>query len=151
VAYLKIDSVDKAIEHLRAIIEREKDSEHTHHYLGLAYLEKEELDSSALHLEKAAEMGISEKMAIYYADLAKVKQMQYQYKEAIQHYEEAYAHSDNPEHLFHLARNCDLYYKDKRIANKYYQRYLATGNDKYHQYTLDRMKQLREIIHFQGH
>ncbi len=150
VAYLKIDSVDKAIEHLSAIVKRGEDSEHTHHYLGLAYLEKEALDSSAVHLEKAAEMGISEKMGTYHADLARVKQLQYKYKEAINHFEEAYAYSDDPEHLFHMARNCDLYYKDKRIANKYYQRYLATGNEKFKQYTLDRMKQLREIIHFQG-
>ena len=131
VAYLKIDSVDKAIEHLGAIVERGEDSEHTHHYLGLAYLEKEALDSSAVHLEKAAEMGISEKMGTYHADLARVKQLQYKYKDAINHFEEAYAYSDDPEHLFHMARNCDLYYKDKRIANKYYQRYLATGNDKF--------------------
>ena len=150
VAYLKTDSVDKAIEHLTAIVLRGEASEHTHHYLGLAYLENEELDSSVVHLEKAAELGISKKMAIYHADLAKVKQIQYQYKDAINHYEEAYAYSEKPEHLFQLARNCDLYYKDKRIANKYYQKYLATGNEKFKQYTLDRMKQLREIIHFQG-
>lgn len=150
VAYLKIDSVDKAFEHLSAIVKRGEDSEHTHHYLGLAYIEKEELDSSVVHLEKAAKMGISEKMGIYHADLANVKQMQYQYKDAIRHYEEAFSYSNKAEHLFHIARNSDLYYKDKRIANKYYKRYLATGNEKFKQYTLDRMKQLREIIHFQG-
>lgn len=150
VAYLKIDSVAKSIEHLTAIVERGEGTEHTHHYLGLAYLEREEFDSSTMHLEKAIELGISQKMGTYHADLGQVMQTQYKYKKAIAHYEQAYAYSEDPEHLFLLARNCDLYYKDKRIANKYYRRYLATGDGKFRQYTNDRLKQLREIIHFQG-
>ncbi len=150
VAYLKIDSVDKSIEHLSAIVKRGDDSEHTHHYLGLAHFEKEEYDTAAYHLEKAIEMGISKKMGTYHADLAQLKQTQYKYKEAIRHYEEAFAYSGNPQHLFHLARNCDLYYKDKKIANKYYKRYLATKDEKFKEYTLQRMKQLKEVIHFQG-
>ncbi len=150
VAYLKIDSTEKAIEHLSAIVQRGEDTEHTQHYLGLAYLEKEQFDSSQLHLEKAVEMGISKKMSVYHADLAQLMQTQYKYKAAIEHYEKAYAYSKDPEHLFHLARNCDLYYKDKRIASKYYRKYLNTGDAKFQEYTEDRIKQLREIIHFQG-
>ncbi|MEL7122032.1 MAG: tetratricopeptide repeat protein [Bacteroidota bacterium] len=149
VAYLKIDSVEKSIEHLTAIIKRKKDNQHTHHYLGLAYFEKKDYDLSKIHIQQAIELAISPKIATYHADLATVMEKDYDYKGAIKQFEKAYSYSEDPEHLFYMARNSDLYYKDKKIAQKYYNKYLATNDQKFKQYTLDRLKQLREIIHFQ--
>ena len=150
VAYLHVDSIDKAIFHLESIVMREKDTEHTHHYLGLAYREKGDLDKSIFHLEKAIEMGISPKIDIYHADLAAVLESEYQYKQAAHHFEKAHEYTQKPEYLFHLARNFDLYYKDKSIALKYYKKYLTSNDEKYQDYTRQRIEQLKEIVHFQN-
>jgi tetratricopeptide (TPR) repeat protein len=149
VAYLQVDSVDKSIFHLESIVAREKDTEHTHHYLGLAYREKREIDKSIEHLKKAIELGISTKIDIYHSDLGSILETEYQYKEAAHHFEKALEYTGKAEYLFHLARNCDLYYKDKKIALKYYKRYLATSDKKYKDYTQQRIEQLKEIVHFQ--
>ena len=42
---------------------------------------------------------------------------------------------------------CGQYYKDKRIAMRYYKRYLKTGNKKYEDYSTKRVEQLKEVIH----
>lgn len=149
VAYLKVDSLDKSITNLMAIVKRKKDSEHTHHYLGLAYLGKEDYKKSITHLNKAIDLGISEKMGTYYGDLANVHEKNKDYKKALNHYEQAYAYTNEPDHLFFMARSADFYFRDKRIAQKYYQRYLSKNHKKYKSYTEDRLKQLKEIIHFQ--
>ena len=148
VAYLDVDSIDQAIFHLESIIEREKDTEHTHHYLGLAYREKEMHDKSIEHFERAIKKGISPKIDIYHSDLAAVLELEYDYKAAAQHFEKAYEYKGKKEYLFHQARNYDLYYKDKKIALKYYKKYLATNDEKYKDYTKQRIEQLKEIVHF---
>lgn len=149
VAYLKVDSIQKSIEHLEAIIRRKKDSEHTHHYLALAYFEEGDYPKSEKHFNKAIDMGISEKISTYYADLANVFEEQKNYKKAIQNYQTAYSYSGEASHLFFWARSADFYYRDKKIAQKYYKRYLATNDKKYRNYTEARLKELKEIIHFQ--
>ena len=148
-AYLQIDSLDAAIFHLEEIVKRKKDTQYTHHYLGLAYRDKEELDKSIEHFKKAIELGISPKMSIYYADLAAVYYEEDRYKEAYNHYQKAHEFSGEAVFLFQTARNADLYYKDKNIALRYYQKYLNTSDKKFRQYTVDRIKQLKEIIHQQ--
>lgn len=148
VAYIHLDSVEQAIEHLEAIVDRGKDSEYTHHYLGLAYRSKEEHEKSIEHFEKAIELGISEKMGDFQADLASVLIEQNNYRSAIAHYREALKYKPAAEHLFHLARACDQYYKDKKIAMKYYEQYLSTDDKKFRNYTEQRIKQLKEFIHF---
>lgn len=150
VAYLRIDSFDRAIAHLEAIVAREKDTEHTHHYLGLGYLEKEEPEKAETHLRRAIELGISPKMGIYHGDLASLLASRDHYKGAIDHYQAAYEHDPQPEFLFHLARQSDLYYRDKRIALRHYRDYLDTRDPKFRAYAEQRITQLQEIIHFQN-
>ncbi|MDX1666764.1 MAG: tetratricopeptide repeat protein [Saprospiraceae bacterium] len=149
VAYLKVDSVDQAIEHLEQIVAREEDSEHTHHYLGIAYRQKREIEKATAHMEKAVEKGISPKISSYYAELGALAEKQKKYKLAMEHYENAYRHSQNPEHLFHVAHNCDRYYKDKNMALRYYRKYLRSGNEKFQEYAQARTSQLKELLHFQ--
>ncbi|MEN0048388.1 MAG: tetratricopeptide repeat protein [Bacteroidota bacterium] len=150
VAYLYLDSLDQTIFHLNELIKREKDSEHTHHYLGIAYHKMDSLERSIEHFETAIQKGISEKIDIYYSDLGSIYEEQKDYKAAIQHYEKAYEYSAAAETLFFLARNHDLYYKDKKMAMRYYQKYWNTGDLKYRKYTKERIERLKEVIHFQG-
>ena len=148
VAYMRLDSVEQGIYHLEAITERGDDNEHTHHYLGTGYRQKGELEKSQAHYEKAIELGISPKIALYYEDLAAIYEEQGDYKKAIAYFEKSYEHEADAELLFHLARNHDLYYKDKRMAMRYYEQYSNTDDKKYQNYTAQRMEQLKEIIHF---
>lgn len=150
VAYLQIDSVDLAIKNLEHIVERKKDSEYTDHYLGLAYMTKDSISKSIEHFQLAIEKGTSPKMPDFHADLATVFERENRLSEALNHYKSAVAFGDNPEHLFHLARMSDKYYKDKSIALKHYRAYLRTGDSKYREYVDGRIDQLKEIIHFRG-
>ena len=150
VSYIHIDSVDTAIYHLNRIVAREKDSEHTHHYLGLAYRTKGEIEKAEEHFKKAIELGISQQMGEYYAGLASTLEDKGDIREAIKQYEKAREYGSGGETIFHLARNCDLYYKDKKIALRYYQEYLNTRDNKYKEYAQQRIPQLKEIIHFQN-
>lgn len=149
VAYLQIDSSNKAIEFFQSIIRRKKDSEYTHHYLGLAYKAEQNFEKSEEHLAIAIDKAISNKISNYYGDLASVFEEQKKYKKAINNFQAAYNYSSKGEYLFFIARNADFYYRDKRIAQKHYQKYLKTTDKKYRNYTENRLKELREIIHFQ--
>lgn len=147
VAYLRMDSLDHSVFHLERIVARGKDTDRTHHYLGLAYRALDQVEKSIAHLEKAIELGISEQMGTYQSDLASIHMSEDQYRPAIDRYRKAYQYEPKSEYLFHLARACDLYYKDKQPALKYYDQYLASKDQKFREYSTQRIKQLKEIIH----
>lgn len=148
VAYVRLDSVDQAIGHLQAIVDREGGTEHTHHYLGLAYFGKKEMAPALEHLNKAVELGISEKMGIYHGDLANVYVANYDYRKGIEHYRAAYGYIAVPRYLFRLAQLSDLYYKDKKIALGYFEQYLASGDAEFREYSEQRAQQIKEYLHF---
>ena len=147
VAYLRTDSLNQCIFHLNKIIEREKDSEHTHHYLALAYELQEDFEKAKTHFEKAIEKGISSKVPRYHEDLAKLYEKSNDYYKAYENYKAAYDYEAADELLFHIAYNADQYYKDKNIALRFYKKYLSTSDQKYQEYTNKRIVQLKEIIH----
>lgn len=111
---------------------------------------KEELDKAEEHFKIAIEKGVSPQMGEFHAGLAALLEEKNQLREAIRYYEKAIEYGADAETIFHLARNCDLYYKDKNIALRHYQKYLKTKDNKYREYTARRLKQLKEIIHFQN-
>ncbi len=147
VAYLKTDQIDDCIYHLNRLIAKEVDSEHTHHYLALAYQIKEDFEKAAAHFEKAIEKGVSKKVPRYHEDLAKLHEESNRFYKAYENYKAAYDYKAKDELLFHIAHNADKYYKDKKIAMRYYKRYLKTTDKKYKEYTSQRIEQLKEIIH----
>lgn len=149
VAYVRIDSLDRAIQHLEAIVARKKDTEHTHHYLGLAYFGKGDYTKSEEHLQLAIKKGISEKMGTYHGDLANVLAARNDLRGAIDHYRQALEYATDAEFLFRLAQLSDQYYKDKKIALQYFEQYLASGHGKFRDYSEQRSRQLREYLHFQ--
>ncbi|MCP3927873.1 MAG: hypothetical protein GY705_02095 [Bacteroidetes bacterium] len=150
VSYIHLDSLDTAIYHLERIIDREKDSEHTHHYLGLAYQTKEEMEKAENHFLLAIEKGISPQIGEYYDGLATIMKKQNKLREAIRYFEKALEFGARGESIFQLAHTCDLYYKDKKIALRYYQQYLNSSNEKYREHAEVRIVQLKEILHFQN-
>ena len=149
VAYLQVDSLEKALFHLNRMVDLKKDTEHTHHYLALAYDELGDFEKSKIHYEKAIEKGISKKVPRYHTDLAILYELNKDYKKAYDHYLAANRYSDDPKLLFHIAQNADNYFKDKNIALRYYQKYIKTKDSTFKEYTEQRITQLKEDIHFQ--
>jgi Flp pilus assembly protein TadD len=149
VSYLQLDSLVKGIFQLEHIIGQQKETEHTHHYLSIAYDQKGDADRSMYHLEKALEKAISPKTSTYYEELAAHYDRKKDYKSALELYEEAYAHSGKPIYLFYVARNTDLFYEDKNMALRQYKKYVATGDTKYQEYCNNRIAELKEAIHLE--
>ncbi len=146
-AYLKMDSINRAIYHFTRLIDREKDSEHTHHYLALAYEVKEEIEKSTFHFGEAIKKGISKKVPRYHQDLAELYERKKQYGKAYEHYRAAHNYAPQNELLFLIAINADRYFKDKSIALRYYQKYASSRDEKYSTYARQRIDELIELLH----
>ncbi len=148
-AYLQTKAYDESLFHLTQIISKRQASEYTHYHMAVALEAQGKLEESIKHYDLAIELGISENIPVYYKNLAKLYVDTKALRAAITAYKEAYEYSGKPEHLFQIARNSDLYYKDKKIALRYYKKYLATKHAAYRSYAKERVAQLKEIIHFQ--
>lgn len=72
----------------------------------------------------------------------------YRFDQALQLLTRCY-HKD-PQTLYLLANQTDVYYRDKSIALNYYQQYLASSDSTYRQDAADRVRYLREVVHQQG-
>ncbi len=149
VAYLQVDSLEKALFHLNRMVNLKKATEHTHHYLALVYDELGDFEKSQVHYKKAIELGISKKVPRYHTDLAILYETKKQYKKAYDHYLAASRYSEEPDLLFHIAKNADRYFKDKNIALRYYQKYIKTKDSTFKDYAEQRITQLKEDLHFQ--
>jgi len=149
-AYIKEEEFEKGRYHFERLVEKKKDGESTHYYLALAYAGLGDPAKSNEHYEIAIEMGISENTPLYYRNLASNYEDQNQLREAIKAYQSALIYSDASSIYYDLGRLSDVYYKDKKIALKYYQKFLdrnKTVEDKRRQLVRDRMGALKEYIH----
>lgn len=140
-----------AIKVLKRLLEQDKNNESIHYYLGLSYKKIREFEKGQYHFESAIDKGITRYLSDYYVQLALCFEEQGLLEKSIKSYQIAYKSSKQNILLYHLARNYDLYYKDKSTALSYYERYLAM-NDSDHipllGYSKKRISELKEIIHF---
>ena len=148
-AYLHTEDYEKSLFHLNRIIAKRQSSEHTHYHMALALKAQGDLEESIVHYNKAIQLGISKNISIYYKNLAKIYTDKKDLPKTIEAYKEAFAYAGKAEYLFQIARNSELYYKDKKIGLRYYKKYIATKNTTYRVYAKERIAQLKEIIHFQ--
>ncbi|PCJ26998.1 MAG: hypothetical protein COA97_04705 [Flavobacteriales bacterium] len=146
-----VKNYQNAIVILEKITDDNKQSEIIHYYLGLAHREAGNINNSIKYFEKAINKGISNNISTYYTNLAVSLEEKGMFKESINAYQAAYKSSKDKILLYHLARNYDSYYKNKKTALKYYEMYLAkndTGNVKFKNYSKHRISELKQIIHF---
>jgi tetratricopeptide (TPR) repeat protein len=146
---VNLDKYEAAVEVLIPALSKVKDKEIVHYYLAAAYNGLEDFLRAEEHYHLAIKAGISINIPVYYSNLASLFEDKKQYKKAIESYKKAYDFNPKPENLFHIAKNSDNYYRDKKICMRWYQKYLDTKDKKFRQYSLDRIAQLKEIIHFQ--
>ena len=95
---------------------------------------------------------MSDNLASYFTNLGAVFEEQGKFKESIQAYKLAYEESNDEILLYRLAKNYDVYYADKEIALKYYEKYLEKTDDslnkKYTDYAKKRASSIKREIHF---
>ncbi|MFK7774684.1 MAG: tetratricopeptide repeat protein [Saprospiraceae bacterium] len=149
-AYLHLEQFDSCIFHLNEIVRKEENSELTHYQLALAYKGIGDLDQSEIEYQAAIEKGISENVGVYFKNLALVFDEQNKLKEAIAAWKKAIEYSPEEEvYLYFLARDCDNYYRDKKIARRYYRQYYDTKHKEYREYVRLRIQYLNGVIHQQ--
>ncbi len=150
-AYLHLEKFDSCIYHLNEIVRKGEDSELTHYQLALAYKGNGDLAQSEIEYQAAIEKGISENVGVYFKNLALVFNEQNKLKEAIAAWKKAVEYSpDEHVYLYFLAKDCDNYYRDKKIARRYYRQYYDTKDKQYREYVRLRIQYLNGIIHQQG-
>lgn len=128
ISYFQLKDYEKTVECMNFLLLSGVKSEWVYYYLGASYRELGDTPRSIENMSKAIESGISENIEIYYSQLAKSYEDAKDYKNAIHYYQAAYEKSKTKILLYHLARNYDIYFKDKSSAVAYYKRYLASDD-----------------------
>ena len=148
-ALVQIDSSEKAIFHLTRALATTPEDEKLHYYLGVAYEKLEENKSAIFHFEKATDYSVSPSLGKYFRNLAKLYDQGKNLPKAIEAYKEAYRYDADPKMLYYLARASDIYYRDKKIAIKYYGKYISSKDDTktYKNYSRERKRYLKEQMH----
>lgn len=150
-AYLHLEEYDSCIYHLDRIVERGEESDLTYYQLAIAHRSKGDLDKGAESYQLAIKKGISENVGTYYKNMALIFDEQKKYKDAIAAWKKAIEYSPKEHvYLFHLAQDCDKYYRDKKIARRYYRKYYDTKHQKYREYVRERIQYLNGLIHQRG-
>ena len=151
ISQFHLSNYPEAIRWLSFLRQEGLDTEVLNYYLGLSYRNAGESAKGISFLEKAVKKGVSENLGHYYTQLAVTYEEKGDYAKAIQAYQLAYKDSGDRLLLYHLARNYDRYYKDKKVAINYYEKFLAevdTVNANYQDYARFRSSQLKEHLHF---
>lgn len=120
----KLNNYNKTIYWMNFMLRNGVKAEWIYYYLGMSYQKLNEQDSAILYINKAIEEGISDDIDIYYTQLASSYEAANNFKMAIKYYKAAYEESKSGILLYHIARNYDVYYKDKAQAIEYFKRYL---------------------------
>ena len=146
---IQIDSFNKAIPYLFKSLTDHGDNENSHYYLATAYQKLDSVEYAKHHFDKAIEESISSNVDLYHRNLAKIYNQENKLKKAIYHYKDAFKYGKDPLMLFYLARASDMYYKDKNIAVRYYDRFIKSDYDheEYIKYSKQRTRYLKEQQH----
>ncbi|EMR04314.1 tetratricopeptide repeat protein [Cesiribacter andamanensis] len=151
ISHFHLGRYPEAIRWLDFLQQQGVDTEVLNYYLGLSYRNNGQPEKAIVLLEKAVKKGMSENLGHYYTQLAVSYEEKGDHGKAIQAYQLAYKDSGDRLLLYHLARNYDRYYKDKKVALRYYEKFLVevdTVNTGYQDYARYRASQLKEHIHF---
>lgn len=153
IANYHLKNYKEAVELLEMVIKVERDSDLLHYYAGLSYRELGELEKATKYLEKSIDLSVSDNLPNYYTQLAVCYEEDGQTAKAIQAYKIAYKETKDKVLLYHLARNYDVLYKDKKVALSYYEKYLEekdTANEYLMNYSKYRIQELKAGVHFEA-
>lgn len=128
ISYFQLDQFDKVILYMDHLLKNNLKADWIYYYLGVSYKQLNKPDSAIIFLNKAIDAGISENISTYYTQLANSYEDIKDFKSAIKYYRAAYENSRKNILLYHLARNYDVYYKDKTTAIAYFKKYLNSDD-----------------------
>ncbi|HMG90976.1 MAG TPA: tetratricopeptide repeat protein [Chryseolinea sp.] len=128
IANFALDEYEEAINWMNFLLNADTRAEWIYYYIGLSYQNINQPDSAIVYLNKAIDEGISENIGDYYAQLAASYEAANNFKMAIKYYKAGYNVSKSGILLYHLARNYDVFYKDKEQAILYFKKYLESDD-----------------------
>lgn len=128
ISYFQLKDYSKLVTCMNYLVRHMYDYDWIYYYLGVATRELGDAPASVKWLNLAAQRSISENTRTYYSQLGLSYEEMGNYEEAIRAYRAAYNYSKEGILLYHLARNYDVYYKDKATALLYYQKYLESDD-----------------------
>ncbi|MGZ3755035.1 MAG: tetratricopeptide repeat protein [Mucilaginibacter sp.] len=125
----------------------DKMNEGTFFYIGTSYEGLADYPNAILYFNKALKDGISSNVPDYYNDIGDSYGYMHQSKKAIAAYQKSLQFEERPLTYYSLANVYDVDLKDKKMALKYYKKYLAGKHDdkeekKYLDYTNLRIPEL---------
>ncbi|PTM03625.1 MAG: hypothetical protein DA405_09860 [Bacteroidetes bacterium] len=136
---------------LERMILKEDPSELIYNYLGLAYFETQQYAESEKAFTKALRKAISDKTGAYYSYIGLNQYHQQNYTMAVISFEESFHFKKDPLIYYYIARSYDEQFADKKPAQKYYERFLATSreaDDAYTNFSKERLSQFKTADHF---
>ena len=128
ISQYRLNEYEQAIKWLDFLLRGDLKAEWIYYFLGVSYQHLNKPDSAIIFLNKAVEAGISGNIGLYYSQLATSYENVNNFKMAIKYYKAAYEESKSGILLYHLARNYDVFYKDKAQAIAYFKRYLESDD-----------------------
>lgn len=128
ISYFNLAEHTKSMTCMSYLLKNRYDYEWIYYYMGISSRELGEVSTSLRWFKMAAEKSISENTKTYYSELGKSYEQLGDYQGAIRAYRAAYNYSKDGILLYHLARNYDVYYKDKKLALEYYEKYLESDD-----------------------
>jgi tetratricopeptide (TPR) repeat protein len=148
ISYFQLDEYQKVIPCMEFLIRAGVKADWMYYYLGVSYQQTKNTVKGIEFLNMAIDESISDNIGTYYTQLAMAYEEVKDFKNAIRHYKAAYETSKADILLYHLARNYDVYYKDKTPAQIYYKRYLESDDTikmakRYSQHRLDVLTDVR--------
>ena len=142
ISYFQLEQYSKVIPCMEFLIRKGIKADWIFYYLGVSYQQMNDPLKGIEFLNLAIEEGISDNIGTYYTQLGMAYEEMKDFKNAIRTYKAAYEQSKADILLYHLARNYDVYYKDKKPAKIYYKKYLDSDDTlkmakKYSEYRLE--------------
>lgn len=128
ISYFHQKDYHKLMTCMTFLLKNRYDQEWIYYYMGLAARELGDVPTSINWFKLAVQKSISENTKVYYSQLGQSHDALGEYPEAIRAYKAAYDYSREGILLYHLARNYDMYYKDKTMALAFYRRYLKSDD-----------------------
>ena len=126
VSYFNLGEYEKLTEVIQFLLQSQYEAEWMYYYMGVAVQNLGNTKASLDWFNLAIKKSISQNIAKYFKQLAHSYEEMGDYENAIKSYKAAYHYSNEGILLYHLARNYDIYYKDKSTALLYYEKYLQS-------------------------
>ncbi len=154
VAYYYLNDFAAALYALQKSVQKKADDPLVFYFLGLAQKSLHMTDKAIASFRKALALALPTYLPDLYFNLADSYTSRKDYPTALSYYKQVLQVA--PERkivLFYMATIYDKYYKDAQVPLRYYQQFLQQADEKipkrYKKYALERMKALREKLHFQ--